>query len=36
MIAKLINPTQLRGFIFGGPLGPYFELFIKLLSMFVI
>ena len=26
---KIINnkPTQLSGFIFGGPLGPYFELF---------
>ena len=21
------KPTQLSGFIFGGPLGPYFELF---------
>ena len=25
--AKIIKPTQLSGFLFGGPLGPYFELF---------
>jgi hypothetical protein len=28
--AKIIKPTQMSGFIFGGPLGPNFELFLVL------
>ena len=26
--AKITKPTQMSGFIFGGPLGPKFELFL--------
>ena len=25
--ANIRKPTQMSGFIFGGPVGPYFELF---------
>ena len=28
------KPTQMSGFVFGGPFGPYFELFLNLLYNF--
>ncbi|MAW82859.1 MAG: hypothetical protein CL832_00120 [Crocinitomicaceae bacterium] len=28
-----IKPTQLRGFLFGGPKRPYFELFLKICTI---